>query len=285
MESIGKQVFIETQYPGVTLGIISHSQGLVQIDAPPSPEDGRSWRASLMGLGGGPERILVNLDAHPDRILGVRAMECNVIAHEQTAEFFRNKPSTFKSHQEETGANWETIAGGMTGIRWGPPEISFTDAISMQWGETQIVLESHPGPSAGAIWVSLPDEKIVFVGDVVLKNQPPFLADADLPAWIDSLSLLLSKEYKDFTKIGGRDGVVTDTVIKKQLDFNKDLHKRLERTAKRRQKNDMTEGLIKPLLSKLKFPAARLQQYTQRLRYGLQLYYARHYHPGSEPEE
>ena len=84
MDSISKKVFIETQYPGVTLGVISFSRGLVQIDAPPSPEDGRSWRATLMGLSGGPERILINLDAHPDRTLGVRAMDCSVIAHEET---------------------------------------------------------------------------------------------------------------------------------------------------------------------------------------------------------
>ena len=60
MDSISKQVFIEEQYPGVTLGVISNAHGLIQIDAPPSPEDGRSWRATLMGLGGGPERLLIN---------------------------------------------------------------------------------------------------------------------------------------------------------------------------------------------------------------------------------
>ena len=49
MDSIGKQIFIETKYPGVTLGVIGHSNGMILIDAPPSPEDGRSWRASLMG--------------------------------------------------------------------------------------------------------------------------------------------------------------------------------------------------------------------------------------------
>lgn len=282
MDSISNQVFIETQYPGVTLGIISHSRGLMQIDAPPSPEDGRSWRAALMGLGGGPERTLVNLDSHPDRTLGVRAMECSVIAHEKTAEFFRNKPSTFKSHNDETGANWETISGGLTGIRWEHPETSFTHAISMQWGETKILLESHPGPNAGALWVDLPEEKIIFVGDTVLKNQPPFLADADLPAWIVALVLLQSKKYKDYTVIGGRDGILTDVIIKNQVDFIKDLYKKLERVSKKRQKDNMTESLIQPLLSKFKFSAARQTQYSQRLRYGLKLYYARLYHPGTD---
>jgi glyoxylase-like metal-dependent hydrolase (beta-lactamase superfamily II) len=284
MDSIGKQVFIETQYPGVTLGVIGLSRGLVQIDAPPSPEDGRSWRAALMGLSGGPERILINLDAHPDRTLGVRAMDCSVIAHEETAEVFRNRPSTFKSQSNETGANWEDIPG-LTGIRWVPPEISFTQSMTLEWDESPLLLESHPGPSAGAIWVILPEEKIVFVGDAVLKNQPPFLAKANLPAWLETLALLQRKEYNDYTVISGRDGKISDAIIKSQVDYIKDAHKRLQKLSKRKQKPDMTDSLVQPLLSKFKVPAARQKQYAQRLHYGLKHYYARHYHPGPGEDE
>ena len=97
MQEITRNVHIEDQYPGVTLGVIVTPRGLIQIDAPPSPEDARSWRAALMNLGGGMERVLINLDAHPDRTLGARAMDCTVIAHEKTAYTFRNRPGTFKA--------------------------------------------------------------------------------------------------------------------------------------------------------------------------------------------
>ena len=97
MDAIAENVYIEDRYQGVTLGVITQARGLIQIDAPPSPEDGRAWRASLMGMGNGPERVLINLDAHPDRTLGVRAMDCTVIAHEKTAQAFRNRPTTFKA--------------------------------------------------------------------------------------------------------------------------------------------------------------------------------------------
>ena len=111
MQSIAKNVYIEDSYPGATLGVISLAHGLLQIDAPPSPEDARAWRAALLSLGGGSERLLVNLDAHPDRTLGARAMDCTVIAHEKTAQVFRTRPNTFKSPGEDTGADWETIPG------------------------------------------------------------------------------------------------------------------------------------------------------------------------------
>ena len=284
MNSISKQVFIETKYPGVILGVIGHAKGMILIDAPPSPEDGRSWRASLMGLGGGPERTLINLDAHPDRTLGVRAMDCNVIAHEHTAEVFRNRPNTFKPHNDETGANWETISGGLTGIRWVTPETSFTHSMTIQWGETKVLLESHPGPNQGAIWVIIPDEKIVFIGDTVLKDKPPFLANADLPAWLETLNILQGKEYKDYTVISGRDGIINTTAIKNQVDFIKEAHKRLEKIASKAKKDNPTDSLVQPLLSKFKYPAAYQNQYTQRLSYGLQEYYLRHYHSDKKNE-
>jgi glyoxylase-like metal-dependent hydrolase (beta-lactamase superfamily II) len=276
MDAITKKVFIEEQYPGVTLGVISTPHGLILIDAPPSPEDGRSWRAALMGLGGGPDRILINLDPHPDRTVGVRAMDCSVVAHEKTAQVFRNRPNIFKAQGDDTGADWESIPG-LTGIRWATPEITFTHTIALHWDHTPVLLESHPGPHPGAVWVILPGEKVLFVGDAVLKNQPTFLAHANLPVWIEALDLLLSKEYGNFKVISGRDGLVTATVIKNQLEFLSDVHKKLEKLSQKAQKPDMTESLVQPLLSNFKASAAHQKQYSHRLRYGLRHYYARHY--------
>lgn len=284
MDSINKHIFVENQYPGVTLGVIRQSRGLIQIDAPPSPEDGRSWRATLMNFGSGPERILINLDAHPDRTLGVRAMDCSVIAHEKTAQVFRNRPSTFKAQGDDTGASWENIPG-LTGIRWVAPEISFTHSMTMQSDDSAILLESHPGPNPGAIWVILPEENIVFVGDAVLKNQPPFLANADIPVWLETLALLQSKEYRDFTVVSGRGGVVTEAVIKSQVAFLKDVLKRIEKISKKKHSADLVDGLAQPLLSHFKAPATRQKQYAQRLRYGMKHYYARHYQTNDSTEK
>ena len=280
MDAVAKNVYIEDKYLGVTLGVIVQPRGLIQIDAPPSPEDGRSWRASLMGMGGGPERMLINLDAHPDRTLGVRAMDCTVIAHEKTAQAFRNRPNTFKAQGDETGSNWEAIPG-LGSVRWAPPEISFVDHMSLYWNGAPILLESHPGPSSGAIWVILPQEKVVFVGDAVIKGQPPFLAHADLPAWIEALHLLLEPAYKGFTIISSRGGAVTQQVIRQQITLLKRIHDRLEKLSTKKAVAGITDKLAEQLLKDYKSPAARQRQYLHRLRYGLNHYYVRHYHPSS----
>jgi cyclase len=278
MQAITKTVMIEEQYPGVTLGVIVRSRGLIQIDAPPSAEDGRAWRATLMNLNNGPDRVLINMDAHPDRTLGVRAMDCTVIAHEKTAQIFRSRPTTFKAQGDETGAEWERISG-MGSVRWAPPEISFTNDLTLHWGEGPVLLEHHPGPSAGAIWVILPEEKVVFVGDTVLKGQVPFLAGADLQSWIESINMLLKPAFKGYTILSGRGGTVNAQAIRNQLEFLKYARERLEKMAARHARPETTEKLITSFLTYFRVPAARQKHYTQRLRHGLMQYYIRHYHP------
>ena len=97
MQEIAPHVYIEPGYAGVTLGAINWPHGLILLDSPFRQEDTRSWRSALLNLGSGAERMLVNLDAHFDRTLGTRAMDCTVVGHEKMAQAFRNRPVTFKT--------------------------------------------------------------------------------------------------------------------------------------------------------------------------------------------
>jgi glyoxylase-like metal-dependent hydrolase (beta-lactamase superfamily II) len=286
MQQLAENVYFEDQFPGVTLGAINLPHGLIQIDAPPSMDDNRTWRATLLNLGGGVERILINLDAHPDRTLGARAMDCTVIAHEKTAQAFRNRPNTFKPQVEETGADWEQFSG-MGNVRWVPPEITFTERMVIEWSNTPVVLEHHPGPSAGAIWVILPWQKVIFVGDTVMKQQPPFLAWANIPLWLEALEKLLSREFQNFVVVSGRGGTVSVATIKSQRDLLTRIKADLDKFAAKHAALQTVEPLIQPVLASIRAPAARQKQYGQRLRYGLQRYYSRHYHriEGTESEE
>lgn len=283
MQSISNQVYIEDQYPGVTLGVIALGHGLLQIDAPPSPEDGRSWRAAMLSLGSGVERLLINLDSHPDRSLGARAMDCTVIAHEKTAQAFRNRPNMFKAQGEETGADWEAVAG-LGSVRWMMPEISFTDRMEINWNNFPVLMEHHPGPASGAIWAVLPEAGVVFVGDLVVKNQPPFLSNANLGEWVKSLDALSSLANQQYMIVSGRGGLITGQHLQAQVEMIGELHKNLEVLGGNQAGPDSVETLLPGILAKIKPPAEKLKQYTQRLRYGLRHYYLRRYYPSSNPD-
>jgi glyoxylase-like metal-dependent hydrolase (beta-lactamase superfamily II) len=157
--------------------------------------------------------------------------------------------------------------------------------MTLHWGDSPVLLEHHPGPAAGAIWVILPEEKVVFVGDAVTKNQPPFLSNANFPTWIEAVNLLMSPQYKGYTIISSRGGAVTPNAIKNQLDFLRYARDRLDRITAKKPLPSSTEKLVDSLQSWFKAPAARHKQYAQRLRYGVLHYHTRHHHASARTED
>lgn len=275
MHQIAPGIYIEDAFAGVTLGALIQPHGTVMVDAPLRAEDARSWRSSLTNLSIGSNRILVNLDAHLDRTLGSRALDSTIVAHESTAQVFRNRPSVFKGHSTDSGAEWE-VSNDVFGTRWAIPDITFSDRLYLQWGGADVILEHHPGPTLGSIWVLVPAAKIVFVGDTILNDQPPFLASADLPAWIESLELL-KNSYKQYTIISGRGGSNGKDGIREQSNILKKILRGLEKLAKKDAPPEMTEDLIPGLISGMSLAPDRRKHYIQRLRHGLYYYYTQHY--------
>jgi glyoxylase-like metal-dependent hydrolase (beta-lactamase superfamily II) len=282
MQQIARSIFFENGFPGVTLGALIFQHGTIMVDAPLRAEDARAWRNALMNLGGGVNRVLVNLDSHTDRTLGSRAIDSPIIAHQKTAQVFRNRPSVFKGQNTDSGAEWE-VSNDVVGTRWAAPDITFSEHLHFHWGGPEVVLEHHPGPNPGSIWVIIPEARVIFVGDTILLEQPPFLASGDLPAWIESLDLLLSS-YRDFHIISGRGGPVSSEAAHLQQRLLKDILKGLERLAKRNVSAEMTEALIEGLLENVSLPDERREQYVQRLRHGLYQYYSRRYRPVDSAE-
>ncbi|HEX7568825.1 MAG TPA: hypothetical protein VF355_09715 [Anaerolineaceae bacterium] len=280
MQEIAPHVYMETGFPGVTLGAVNWPNGLIMIDAPFRSEDTRSWRTSLLNLGGGVERILVNLDAHFDRTLGSKAMDCSVVGNDKLIEVFRNRPVTFKTQGTETGAEWEQY-NGLGSIRWAPPEITFTDELHIYWEENLLVLGSHPGPAVGAIWAVLPGHHVAFIGDAVVRNQPPFLGSANLPVWIETLKSLLKPQYQDYLLVSGRGGMVVQKEVRQTLDLLEGLNKKLDEMSARSASVEEVERLGPVLLKEMDIPTQSHMQYRQRLHWGLHQYYLRHYRAAS----
>lgn len=277
MHQISPGIYFEDMYSGVTLGTIIQPHGTIMIDAPLRADDARSWRSALNNLASGPSRILVNLDSHLDRTLGSRALDCAIVAHQTTAQVFRNRPSVFKGHNADSGAEWE-VSNDVFGTRWAIPDITFSDQLYFQWGGPEVILEHHPGPTLGSIWVIIPSAKVIFVGDTILFDQPPFLASADLEAWIVSLELL-NNQYMDYNIISGRGGPDGIKGVRAQLNIIKYILNGLEKLAKKNAPPEKTEGMISQLMAKISIPTSRREHYIQRLRHGLYYYYSQHYQP------
>ena len=278
MKEISPNIYIETTYNGVTLGAISLSHGLILVDTPYKPEEIRAWRSSLLNLGGGVVRMLINLDAHEDRTLGAKGMECTIASHEKVNDVFQSRSSTFKPQSHQTGAAWEQ-SGNLGTIRWAPPEITFSEKLQIHWDGFPVNLEYQPGSSTGSIWVVLPEQKVIFLGDSVTNNQPPFFSNSNIPVWIDTLQELLKKKYLEYIFISGRGGIIVQDQINQFVRFLKKTNRSLESLARKKLPAEKTVQVANKLINEFNFPNKYQKIYLNRLKWGLFQYYAKNHFP------
>jgi glyoxylase-like metal-dependent hydrolase (beta-lactamase superfamily II) len=272
MKKILKNVYFSNDHHGVLVGAIELERGVILIDSPLLTDSIRTWITEVDQLDAGPDRLMVYLDAHPDRSLGAILMDIRVLAQKATFADYMKRSAVFKGNKFETGSDWEYYSG-FPGIRWQKPTLSFTDRIDLHWGDFGVVIEHHPGPQEGACWVSIPSKRIAFVGDVVVTRQPPFFAEANLPKWIETLDLMLSEKYQDYRFYSSRSGKVDEKDIRNMKKYLVDAKKKMDRLAKRNSKPEDTEKLIGKLLENSNPIAKNKVTYEYRLRYGLKNYY------------
>ncbi len=273
MEKITENVYLQ-RYTAGAVGAINTTRGLVCVDAPLLMEESRLWRGELMRLRSGSDRLVVLLDMHPDRALGIRNMDLPVLSHEYTMRHLAERPVTYRS-EGSTGAYVDTTE--MSGsYRWPQVDIAFSDELQLTWDERgPIRLLHRPGPRPEAIWVVWEAEKVVFVGDAVLHSEPPFLAEADLPAWIESLNDLLTDRYRHFAIIGSRDGALKRREVRAQIAFLE----RLQGVVEKLQAEPSSEALQAQINKWMrKYAAAPQHQvlFSARLLHGIKGYLRRH---------
>jgi glyoxylase-like metal-dependent hydrolase (beta-lactamase superfamily II) len=277
MQEITNQVYMETQFPGVTLGAISRKQGLVLIDAPFRPDDGKSWRSSLLNINGGIARLMINLDGHMDRTMGAKSLDCTVLCHNETAEAFQNRPASIKAQVNDAGAMWEAY-NGLGSIRWASSQITFSNEVQVHWDNNPIILTSKPGIAQGSIWAAIPNDKILFLGDSVVVKQPPFLGYADLPLWIEHLEGLTTEFYQDYFLIGGRNGFLTQEDVLQQQKFLILTNEEIQNLGGQKVTTQTIEQLALKLLDAIPhIDHTFYDHYRQRLIWGINAYYQSHF--------
>lgn len=273
MQEITNRVYLDTTYPGVTLGAINRKHGLILIDSPFRQDDGRNWRSSLYNLGGGVARMLIILDGHMDRTMGAKALDCTITCHNDAAEAFQNRPASIKAQVNDAGAIWE-MYNGLGSVRWAAAQLTFSDEINIHWDEDPILLTSKPGIAQGAIWVQIPEDKTIFLGDAVVAKQPPFLGDSHIPSWIEHLKALTAETYQDYFFVGGRNGFVTQEDIHNQIEFLALANDEIMNLPAGKNNADKIETLAEKLLQAI--PNLDDQQfalYQARLNWGITNYY------------
>lgn len=271
MQKLVKDLYIETGYPGVTVGAVITKEGIICIDAPTRPTDARDWRAKLATLSPLPIRYVILLDHHRDRIMGCQWLDAAaVVAHELTHDRIRQFPELQKGNYSDTGMDVDLTAD-IAGVRLVAPHITFTQRMTLALGQREVQLVHSPGAAAGAIWVWV--DNVVFTGDTFTKNVPPFLAEAQFETWLNSIAQLRKLRPGPKTIVPGRGGALDKDGLKATEDFLKLARRKFEAFVKsKKPRNELVE-LAKDLLGAYTVTADLRDHYTRRLRLGLEALY------------
>ena len=263
MQEIVPGFLFEDSYPGPSIGAVLLPRGMIFIDAPLRPEDGHRWKTTLLNRSQGTiHKIVVCLDDHPDRTIGAKSLDCPIVAHKDAAKALKDPAGMYRG--QDSSSQWERYPE-TSGLQWMIPDITFSEKIELHWADEPVLIEHHPGPRAGSSWLILPEQKVIFLGDAVVVKGPPFLDNAHLPTWIDTLDELLKSKYKDFTLISGRGGPVDHDQIRELKKSFRKIHRRVDKLAGRRASAEDVAELADKYMDEFNFAKRDREFFLQRL--------------------
>ncbi len=274
MRKIAKDIYVEAGFAGVTVGAVVTADGVICIDAPTHPEDARQWKQRLAKLSPGPILYVISLNHHIDRTLGNQWLAAPVIAHEAAYERSRLLPDTYRI-SGDAGADSE-LSGDQSPRRPITPQVTFTDRMTLQRGGRTLQLVHRPGPTAGSIWVELPEEQVVFVGDAATNGVPPFLNEADVPQWLEQLAELRKARFPARIIVPGRGAPLKKDRLRATVNFIKAAERKAEALARARKPRSDLNAAARDLLRRYTAPASQRDHLARRIRLGLEYLYELH---------
>ncbi|WP_026454371.1 MBL fold metallo-hydrolase [Saccharomonospora iraqiensis] len=208
LDVLADGVYALTAEGDPNVGAIEGEDFLVAFEARATPVAARDWLRKLREYTDKPVKYLVLSHYHAVRVLGASAFDADaVITHETTRELI----------EERGREDWESELGRMPRLFRDPdsipgltrPDLTFTDGmrIDLGRGRGELVLRyCGRGHTAGDLVAWLPQQKILFAGDLVEAEAALYTGDAFHADWSTG-TLDRVKEFGAETLVGGRGAV------------------------------------------------------------------------------
>jgi cyclase len=189
MQEIAPGVYTKTDYEGANVGCILTDVGAIVIDTPLIPAEGKAWAAEVAKVA---DRVLYvfNTDHHRAHIMGNQFFDAPVIAHEEAWKEISSYKDTFIERTKNIFKKQPEIADQFDEIKLKKPEITFTGRLYLKKGGCEVDFVHLGGhtPATSGVW--LPEQRILFTGDVVVVGEHPSLGQSISKEWLEMLTRL-----------------------------------------------------------------------------------------------
>lgn len=193
-QQISARVIVETEHFGSNNSVIVNQGDVILVDAPHRLSDALAWADYVSTLGS--VRFLVNSDHHPDHTIGNYVLPGEVVSHSETRrrllteapsrEYLRDLMARLDPDALEMLADYEVRV----------PTVTFDAALSLHLGDVTLELRHQPGHTRNSILSYLPEDKVLFSGDIVCEAGFPSFQDSRLSDWFDALDAVDAYDYE-----------------------------------------------------------------------------------------
>lgn len=193
MQKLSDHLYAETEYDWANVGAAVTEKGVVLLDCPVRPSDSKHWQKEVAGLSPRGIRYLIATDYHGDHTTGSSFIEGDIlfIAPEYVYQEVSKGDNAFskeifvetlrdQGHTEE--------ADTITAAPVPPPQVCFEDNLILHLPPLTFEIYRKGGHSPACTSVFVPEEGVLFSGDVVINGPSAGMRDAHLGDWIDALT-------------------------------------------------------------------------------------------------
>jgi glyoxylase-like metal-dependent hydrolase (beta-lactamase superfamily II) len=183
LDEIAPGVLAYTAEGDPNVGAVVGRDGVVAIDARATPTAAQPWLEELRRITDKPVRYLVLTHYHAVRVLGAAAFAAQeIVASETTRDLILERGAQDWESEFRRMPRLAEDPGSVPGLTL--PTITFRDRLTLHLGDRDVELRRlGRGHSAGDIGVWLPEERILFAGDLVEAEAAPYMGDAYVDEW------------------------------------------------------------------------------------------------------
>jgi cyclase len=201
-------------------GIIVLKDGIVLMDAGMRPDIARLLRNQLEGEFGHPVRYLCLTHYHADHSFSLKAFKDTTIL--ASAEVVTNlKQSSDWTSQNLAAMKQRDPSGGewVDEVEFCLPSLLFHDRLDILDQERSIELHHSGGHTSCSVYAYLPQEKVLFAGDLIFAGIFPYAGDptCNPELWMKVLRLWLKLDIEYV--VPGHGPLGKKELIKDQLAF------------------------------------------------------------------
>ena len=177
-------------------GFVVTDEGVVVVDALGTPALGAALVKAIRGVTQAPIRRVIVTHYHADHFYGLKALKdagADIWAHEAGREYFESGEAQRRLEQRSRDL-FPYVDEKTVLVR---PDLWLSGDTSFKLGGIRFdVLHMGPAHSPEDVIVVVPQEGVVFVGDILFAGRIPFVGEADSKRWLERIDQLLALNPK-----------------------------------------------------------------------------------------